>query len=127
VPAAVGDIAELGDIDMDQRAGMSMLITTQRLAGDTVDMGQPVDPAPGQHRVHRRARHIEPTSDLNRTEPATPPQAHDLAHNLGLGLAGLVCGRELRSAIPAAPSVRKRSAHFLAVRGATMNILAAAA
>ena len=39
---------------------------------------------------------------------------------------GLWCGRELRSAIPAAPSARYRSAHFLAVRGETMNIFAAA-
>ena len=40
---------------------------------------------------------------------------------------GLWCGRELRSVIPARPSRRYRSAHFLAVRGATMNIFAAAA
>lgn len=45
----------------------------------------------------------------------------------GLVLVGLLCGRELGSPIPDAPSVRKRSAYFLAVRGATMNILAAAA
>jgi hypothetical protein len=43
-----------------------------------------------------------------------------------LVLVGLRCGRELRSSIPAAPSVPKRSAHFLAVRGDTMNNLAAA-
>src|SRR5699024_7177603 len=41
-------------------------------------------------------------------------------------LLGLVRGRELRSAIPSRPSARYLSAHFLAVRGATMNILAAA-
>ena len=40
---------------------------------------------------------------------------------------GLVRGLELRSAMPAGPSDRYRSAHFLAVRGATMNIFAAAA
>jgi hypothetical protein len=45
----------------------------------------------------------------------------------GQVLVGLVRGRELRSAIPRAPSARKRSAHFLAVRGATINIWAAAA
>ncbi|GEM_PF-2469340 len=39
---------------------------------------------------------------------------------------GLWCGRELRSAIPATPSVRYRSAHFLALRAETMNISAAA-
>lgn len=41
-------------------------------------------------------------------------------------LVGLECGGELRSTIPAGPSVRERSAHFFAARGATMNILAAA-
>ena len=38
---------------------------------------------------------------------------------------GLVWGREDRSAIPAGPSARYRSAHFLAVTGETMNIVAA--
>ena len=39
---------------------------------------------------------------------------------------GLRRGREDRSAIPAAPSVRYRLAHLAAVRGETMNIFAAA-
>jgi hypothetical protein len=34
---------------------------------------------------------------------------------------GLMCGRELQSAIPALGSTRNRSAHFLAVRGATVR------
>ena len=39
---------------------------------------------------------------------------------------GLWCGLEVRSPIAAGPSWRYRSAHFFAVRGQTMNILAAA-
>jgi hypothetical protein len=46
---------------------------------------------------------------------------------LGVVLVGLRCGRELRSSMPQAPWARYRPAHFLAVRAATMNILAAAA
>ena len=73
------------------------------------------------------AGHAEPAGDLDRAEPLAPPQPHDLAHHLRLVLVGLWCGRELRSIIPAAPSARYRSAHFFAVRAATMNIFAAAA
>ena len=125
--AAVGDVGELGDIDVDQRAGVSVFVAAQRFAGDPVDAEEPVDLSPDQHRVHRRGRHADEPADLHRSQPATPPQSHDLAHQLGLVLAGLVCGRELRSAIPAVPSSRRGFAHFLAVRGETMNILAAAA
>jgi hypothetical protein len=39
VAATVGDIAELGDVDMYQRAGMIMLVAPQWLAGDAVDVG----------------------------------------------------------------------------------------
>ena len=86
MPAAVGDVAELGDVDVDQRAGMVVLVAAQRFAGDPVDVGEPVDPAPHQHRVHGRGRHPEPAGDLDRAEPVTPPQRHDPPHHLRAGL-----------------------------------------
>jgi hypothetical protein len=39
VAATIGDIAELGHVNVDQRAGMIMLVTPQWLASDAVDMG----------------------------------------------------------------------------------------
>ncbi|BAX97296.1 hypothetical protein MSTE_01980 [Mycobacteroides stephanolepidis] len=52
VPAAVGDIGEFGDIDMDQRPGMIMLVAAQRFTGDAVNARKPVYSASGQHSVH---------------------------------------------------------------------------
>jgi hypothetical protein len=39
VSAAVGDVAELGHVDMDQRPGMRVLVAADRLCGDPVDPG----------------------------------------------------------------------------------------
>lgn len=49
---AVGDVAELDDVDVDERTGVRVLIAGQRLTCDTVDVGQPVEPAADQHGVH---------------------------------------------------------------------------
>src|SRR5699024_8626532 len=38
VPATIGDIAELGDVDVDHRPRIGMLVTPQRLPGDAVDV-----------------------------------------------------------------------------------------
>ena len=88
----------------------SRLIRQRTSTACTVEAGIPSRPAiwTGPSRCRHRSRTIRRTSS-------------------GGVLVGLVCGRELRSAIPAGPSARYRSAHFFAVRGATMNILAAAA
>jgi hypothetical protein len=51
-PAAVGDVAKLGDVDVDQLAGAFTLIAADRFAGDPVDVGQPVDPAADRHGMH---------------------------------------------------------------------------
>ncbi|MBE1494225.1 hypothetical protein H4696_001325 [Amycolatopsis lexingtonensis] len=79
--AAVGDVAELGDIDMDQRSGMVVFVAAQRFAGDPVDVGEPVDPATHQYRVQRGCRQAEPAGDLDRAQPVTPPQPHDRPHH----------------------------------------------
>ena len=38
VPAPVGDVAALGDIEVDQRTRVVVLVTAQRLAGDSVNV-----------------------------------------------------------------------------------------
>jgi hypothetical protein len=57
-PAApVGDVPELLDIDVDQGPGVVVLVAADHLAGAPVDVGEPVDPATDQDRVHGRGRH----------------------------------------------------------------------
>ena len=51
MPAAVGDVAELGDVDVDHRAWMRVLIAADRLTGDPVDVREPVDLVADQHGV----------------------------------------------------------------------------
>ena len=89
--AAVGDVAELGDIDVDQLPRPGALISTGRLTGHSVDMGEPVEPAAHQYRVDCRGRHAEAGTDLHRSEPLLPPEMDDLAdHRLrGLGVLGV--------------------------------------
>jgi hypothetical protein len=79
--AAVGDIAELLDVDVDQLARAAHFIAPDRFAGDPVDVPEPVDPARDQHPVHRRGRPPDPGRDRNRTQPLLPPQVHDRADN----------------------------------------------
>ena len=126
VAAAVGDVAELGDVDVDQRAGVVVLVAAQRFAGDAVEMGQPVDPAPHQHRVHGRGGQAEPAGDLDRAESRRHRSRTIRRTICGLVRVGLRCGRG-GPACPRHLGPVARSAHFFAVRAATMNILAAAA
>jgi hypothetical protein len=125
VTAAIGDVAELGDIDVDQRAGIGVFVAAQGFAGDPVDVGESVDPAAHQDRVHGRGGQAEAAGDLNRAESCRH-RNRTIARTTGPGVrVGLWCGRELRSAIPAAPSSRQRWAHLRVVLVATMNIFAA--
>src|SRR5690625_3731561 len=116
VPATIGDIAELGDVDVDHRPRIGMLVTPQRLPGDAVDVGEPVDPAPTSTACTVEAG--TPSRPAIWTGPSRFRQRNaTMRRTTGCGvLLGLVRGRELRSAIPAEPSARYLSAHFLAVR-----------
>lgn len=67
-PAAAGDVAELGDVDVEQRAGMVVLVASHGFPGHSVDEGEPIDPAAGQYRVHGRDRHTKPPGDLDGAE-----------------------------------------------------------
>lgn len=95
--AAVGDVGELGHVDVNQRSGMIVFIPPQRFAGDAVDVGQPVDSAPG----HSTACTVEAgTSSYPAicTGPSRlpPPDVNDAPYHLlaGLGRADVwSCGR----------------------------------
>jgi hypothetical protein len=65
VAAAVGDIAELGHVDVEQRSGMVVLVAADRLPGDPVDPRQPVQPAAHQHGMDRGGGQAEPAADLD--------------------------------------------------------------
>jgi len=53
--APSGDVAELLDVDMDEVAGMAVLVAADRLAGGPVQMGQAADAAADQDGMHGRA------------------------------------------------------------------------
>jgi hypothetical protein len=57
--AAVWDVAELGDVDVDQLAWSRSFVAAGGLPGDPVDVGEPVEPAPDEHRMHGRGRHLQ--------------------------------------------------------------------
>ena len=76
---AVGDLADLLHIHVDQVAGFLVLVAADGLTGCAVDVGKPVEPATDQDRVHGRGRHVESVGDLDRSEPLLPAQVHDLA------------------------------------------------
>jgi hypothetical protein len=44
--AAVGDVPELLDVDMDHRARVGVFVAADRLAGGPVDVRERVEPAP---------------------------------------------------------------------------------
>ena len=63
------DVAELLHIHVQQRPGMVVFVAADRFPGGLVEVGEPVEPAADQHRVHRRGRHPEPGADLDRAQP----------------------------------------------------------
>lgn len=105
--AAVGDVAVLHDVDMDQVPGRWCFVAADRLACDAIDVGDTVDPVPDQHRVHRRGRNLESATDLDRPSRSLS-QVHDPAHHRRRCPArlGWWCGREDRSIMPAGPSTQ---------------------
>jgi hypothetical protein len=72
-------------------SGARVLVAAKWFTGDTVDVGEAVDPATHQHCMHGRGLHPEPAGDLDRAESVSPPQPNDLAHDgpAGLGRAGV--------------------------------------
>jgi hypothetical protein len=79
---------------------VSLLVAADRLTGAHIDMGESVQPAPDQHRVDRRWRHLEAGPDRDRGQPILPLQVHDLADP--------VRRRPVRHAVSAARTVTHR-------------------
>lgn len=66
--AAVGDPAELLDIDMHQLTRAGALVAADHLPGRPVQPGPAVHPAPGQDRMDRRVRQADQRADPGRYE-----------------------------------------------------------
>ena len=67
--AAVRDVAELLDIDVDQLAGPVPLIAADRHPGGPVQVRQPRAAVAAQDRVHRGGRQAQPEADPGRAQP----------------------------------------------------------
>ncbi len=80
-PTAVGDVAELLHVHVQQRTGVVVFVAADRFAGTPVDVPEPVEPAADQHRVHGRGGQPEPGGDRDRPQPMPPPQVHDRPHH----------------------------------------------
>jgi hypothetical protein len=86
-PAApVGNVAEFLHINMDQRAGMVVLVSAGWFSGSAVDVGEPVQSFPHQDGVNRGGRELQETADLDRAEPACEAQMNDLPDEGSRGL-----------------------------------------
>src|SRR6185437_16965772 len=98
VPAAVGDVAKLLDVDVDQLTGPVPLIAADRHAGRTVQVRQPRAAVTGQDSMHRRGRQAQPEADPGWAQPPADPQADDpvLGAPRGPGRAGPGPGRPVR-------------------------------
>jgi len=81
-PAAViGDVAELLDVSVQHRARVVVLVATDRFPGGAVDVAEPVESTPDQHRVHRGRCEADLGGDLDRPEALFPTQVHDPPHH----------------------------------------------
>ncbi|GAA2662528.1 hypothetical protein GCM10010307_81660 [Streptomyces vastus] len=74
VPAAVGDPAELFDVDVDQFAGPVAFVAADDLAGGPVQEGQAVQAVPGEDAVHGRGGQAQDRADAGRAELAVLPK-----------------------------------------------------
>jgi len=81
MPAAVGDVAELGHVDVDHRTGVIVFVAADRFPGDPVDVAESVESASHQNRVDGRGGNAELATDLRRAQPPSPPGFHDPSHH----------------------------------------------
>lgn len=80
-PAAVGDVAELLDVDVDQLARSGSFVAADDPAGGPVHEGQAVAAVPHEDPVDRRGGQPQDRTDAGRPQLAFGPQAVDV----GLG------------------------------------------
>ncbi|OJG05002.1 hypothetical protein BG618_03878 [Pseudonocardia autotrophica] len=118
--AAVGDVAQLLHIHVQQIPGGGVFVAAHRFSGGAVDMGEAVDPTPHQHPVHGRGSDTDPVGDLDRAQALLPAQVHDPAHHRcrrrprrvvrpagAIGHAGRAVG-----AVAVGPAFRGRPGHL---------------
>lgn len=73
-PATIRDLAELGDIDMDQITRSIVLVTADDLAGGPVGVRQAVDPAPPEDLMRGRRGDTAQCGQLQGPEAFGQPQ-----------------------------------------------------
>jgi hypothetical protein len=81
VTTSSGDVAELLDVDVDQHAGLVMLVAPDRLAGRPINIAQAADPAADQNGMDGGGSQTDLGSDLGWPQPLGPAQMHDPAHD----------------------------------------------
>ena len=79
---AVGDTAELVDVEMDQLPGTGLLIAhrhraAHRQPGGLIHLGQAEHVVPGQDAPHGGAHQAQVVGDAVRPPPAVEPQGDD--------------------------------------------------
>ena len=116
VPAAIGDPAELLDVDVEQLPG-PLTDVADRDARRTVLVAQARQPAASQDVADGRARNADEGCQAVRPQ-AMSCRAARIASTCAWGRArGERWGRELRSSSPASPSASNRRSHFEAGGG----------
>jgi hypothetical protein len=78
VAAAVGDAAELLDVEVDQLAGSAAFVAADRLAGGPVAGCQGGQVVPDEDAVGRGRGDAAPSHQLHRADPVLASQPHDL-------------------------------------------------
>jgi hypothetical protein len=101
--AAVGDVSEHFDVDVDHRPWVVVFVAANDLTGPDVDVVEPVHPAPGQHGVNGRGGHPELAGDPDGPETLPPAERHNSFTSSGLVRFGERRGLEDRSCIPSGP------------------------
>jgi hypothetical protein len=100
VPAAVGDAAQLLEVEVDRLAGVLALIADHHPA-DSVGAGKPVHAMAAQHPIDGRAGHPQPVAKPVRALAVAAPGGQDPTDLAGWQGVEATVGREVRSARPA--------------------------
>src|SRR5579864_6354359 len=81
--AAIWNSTEFLDIDMDQVAGVFVLVAADDLAGRAIHPTQPVEVPAHQHAMHGRRGQVQPDGDTDGTELGAAAQRLDLSFHPG--------------------------------------------
>ncbi len=87
VSAAVGDVAELFDVHVDQFAGAFTFVAAYDPAGGPVQVGEAGQAEAGQHAVHGRGHQVQQVCDAGRSPAAQDADLDDPALGAGRGAA----------------------------------------